>query len=166
MAAIAKFAASGKRIKKKDLGLIAMTYGYVYVAQVGMGSDYNQFIKAVTEAELYEGPSIIIAYSPCINHGLRKGMNKAQENIREAVDCGYWNLYRYNPALKEQGKNPFMLDSKEPSESFRDYILDQVRYSALKSEFPDKANELFMAAERNARERYETYVKLQDNPVL
>ncbi|MBE6021230.1 MAG: pyruvate:ferredoxin (flavodoxin) oxidoreductase [Clostridiales bacterium] len=165
-AAVAKFAASGKKIKKKDLGLIAMTYGYVYVAQVGMGSDYNQFIKAVTEAELYDGPSIIIAYAPCINHGLKKGMNKAQENIRDAVDCGYWHLYRFNPSLKEQGKHPFILDSKEPSESFRDFILNQVRYSSLKTEFPDKANEMFSLAERNARERYETYVKLLEGQFL
>lgn len=165
-AAVAKFAASGKKIKKKDLGLIAMTYGYVYVAQVGMGSDYNQFIKAVTEAELYDGPSIIIAYAPCVNHGLKKGMNKAQENIRDAVDCGYWHLYRFNPSLKEQGKHPFILDSKEPSESFRDFILNQVRYSSLKTEFPDKANEMFSLAERNARERYETYVKLLEGQFL
>ncbi|MBR6700359.1 MAG: pyruvate:ferredoxin (flavodoxin) oxidoreductase [Firmicutes bacterium] len=165
-AAVAKFAASGKKIKKKDLGLIAMTYGYVYVAQVGMGSDYNQFIKAVTEAELYDGPSIIIAYAPCINHGLKKGMNKAQENIRDAVDCGYWHLYRFNPSLKEQGKHPFIMDSKEPSESFRDFILNQVRYSSLKTEFPDKANEMFSLAERNARERYETYVKLLEGQFL
>ena len=165
-AAVAKFAASGKRIKKKDLGLIAMTYGYVYVAQVGMGSDYNQFIKAVTEAELYDGPSIIIAYAPCINHGLKKGMNKAQENIREAVDCGYWHLYRYNPSLKEQGKQPFMLDSKEPTESFRDFILGQVRYASLKTEFPDRANEMFSEAEKNARMRYETYAKLEESQTL
>ncbi len=165
-AAVAKFAASGKKIKKKDLGLIAMTYGYVYVAQVGMGSDYNQFIKAVTEAELYDGPSIIIAYAPCINHGIKKGMNKAQENIRDAVDCGYWHLYRYNPSLKEQGKHPFVLDSKEPSENFRDFILGQVRYASLKQEFPDKANDLFNLAERNARERYETYEKLLDGQFL
>ncbi|MDO4481567.1 MAG: pyruvate:ferredoxin (flavodoxin) oxidoreductase [Bacillota bacterium] len=165
-AAVAKFAASGKKIKKKDLGLIAMTYGYVYVAQVGMGSDYNQFIKAVTEAELYDGPSIIIAYAPCVNHGIKKGMNKAQENIRDAVECGYWHLYRFNPSLKEQGKHPFILDSKEPSESFRDFILNQVRYSSLKSEFPDKANEMFSLAERNARERYETYVKLLEGQFL
>ncbi|MBR2576905.1 MAG: pyruvate:ferredoxin (flavodoxin) oxidoreductase [Firmicutes bacterium] len=165
-AAIAKFAASGKKIKKKDLGLIAMTYGYVYVAQVGMGSDYNQFIKAVTEAELYEGPSIIIAYAPCMTHGLKKGMGKAQESIRDAVDCGYWHLYRFNPSLKEQGKPPFIIDSKEPSESFRDYIMGQVRYASLKTEFPDKANEMFSAAERNARERYETYEKLLDGQFL
>ncbi len=165
-AAVAKFAASGKKIKKKDLGLIAMTYGYVYVAQVGMGSDYNQFIKAVTEAELYDGPSIIIAYAPCINHGIKKGMNKAQENIRDAVDCGYWHLYRYNPSLKEQGKHPFIMDSKEPSESFRDFILGQVRYASLKQEFPDRANELFSLAERNARERYETYEKLFEGQFL
>ena len=110
-AAVAKFAASGKRIKKKDLGLMAMSYGYVYVAQVGMGANQSQFIKAAIEAEKYDGPSIIIAYAPCINHGIKKGMGKAQENIKEAVESGYWHLYRYNPELKKEGKNPFILDS-------------------------------------------------------
>jgi pyruvate-ferredoxin/flavodoxin oxidoreductase len=161
-AAIAKFAASGKRIKKKDLGMMAMTYGYVYVAQVGMGADKNQFLKAVIEAEAYDGPSLIICYAPCINHGMRKGMGKSQENIKDAVAAGYWHLYRFNPDLKKAGKNPFTLDSKEPTMSFRDYILEQVRYSSLKSEFPDIADELFDAAEENAKERYESYKKLAD----
>ena len=122
-AAIAKFAASGKRIKKKDLGMMAMSYGYVYVAQVGMGADKNQFMKAVIEAEKYDGPSIIIAYAPCINHGIKKGMGKAQENIKDAVEAGYWSLYRFNPELKKEGKNPFILDSKEPTASFRIFYL-------------------------------------------
>jgi pyruvate-ferredoxin/flavodoxin oxidoreductase len=152
-AAIAKFAASGKRIKKKDLGMMAMSYGYVYVAQVGMGADKNQFMKAVLEAEAYDGPSLIICYAPCINHGMRKGMGKTQENIKDAVACGYWNLYRFIPELKEKGENPFTLDSKDPTESFRDYILDQVRYSSLQKEFPEIAEDLFKASEQNAKER-------------
>ncbi|WP_206460357.1 pyruvate:ferredoxin (flavodoxin) oxidoreductase, partial [Anaerovorax sp. IOR16] len=158
--AIAKFAASGKKIKKKDLGMMAMSYGYVYVAQVGMGADKNQFIKAVKEAENYHGPSLIICYAPCINHGMKKGMGKTQENTKDAVNCGYWQLYRFNPTLKEEGKNPFTLDSKEPKESFRDFIMDQVRYNSLAKEFPDTAEELFELAEKNAMERLETYKKL------
>jgi pyruvate-ferredoxin/flavodoxin oxidoreductase len=145
-AAIAKFAASGKRIKKKDLGMMALSYGYVYVAQVGMGADKNQFLKAVVEAEAYDGPSIIIAYSPCINHGLRKGMGKTQEDTKDAVEAGYWQLYRYNPTLKAEGKNPFSLDQKEPSTSFRDYIMGQTRYASLAKEFPEDAELLFQGA--------------------
>ncbi|MDD4121976.1 MAG: pyruvate:ferredoxin (flavodoxin) oxidoreductase [Eubacteriales bacterium] len=162
-AAIAKFAASGKRIKKKDLGMMAMSYGYVYVAQVGMGADKNQFMKAVIEAEKYNGPSIIIAYAPCINHGIKKGMGKAQENIKDAVEAGYWHLYRYNPELKKEGKNPFTLDSKAPSTSFKDYILGQVRYSSLAQEFPDVADKLFEMSEENAHERYNNYKRMADN---
>ena len=161
-AAVAKFAASGKRVKKKDLGLMAMSYGYVYVAQVGMGADKNQLMKAIIEAENYDGPSIIIAYAPCINHGLKKGMGKAQENIKDAVEAGYWHLYRYNPELKEEGKNPFTLDSKEPTASFRDFIMDQVRYSSLAKEFPDIAEKLFEMTEENAKARYHTYKELSD----
>lgn len=160
VSAIAKFAASGKRIKKKDLGMMAMSYGYVYVAQVGMGADKNQFMKAVLEAESYDGPSLIIAYAPCINHGLKKGMGKTQENTADAVKCGYWQLYRYNPALKVHGQNPFTLDSKEPTESFRDFIMGQVRYASLKKEFPDVAETLFKEAENNAYERLENYKRL------
>ena len=159
-AAIAKFAASGKRIKKKDLGMMAMAYGYVYVAQVGMGADKNQFMKAVIEAEGYDGPSIIICYSPCINHGIKAGMHKSQENIKDAVEAGYWNLYRYNPDLKKEGKNPFILDSKDPTASFRDYLLGQVRYKALTTEFPDIAEDLFAASEENAKERLESYKRM------
>ncbi|WP_130863242.1 pyruvate:ferredoxin (flavodoxin) oxidoreductase [Bacilliculturomica massiliensis] len=159
-AAIAKFAASGKKIKKKDLGMMAMSYGYVYVAQCGMGADKNQFMKAVVEAEKYHGPSLIICYAPCINHGMKKGMGKTQENTKDAVACGYWQLYRYNPELKEQGKNPFTLDSKEPTESFRDFIMDQVRYNSLAKEFPETAEELFQMAEQNAKDRLEGYKKL------
>lgn len=162
-AAIAKFAASGKRIKKKDLGMMAMSYGYVYVAQVGMGADKNQFMKAVIEAEKYDGPSIIIAYAPCINHGIKKGMGKAQENIKDAVDAGYWHLYRFNPDLKKEGKNPFTLDSKAPAASFQDFIMGQVRYSSLAQEFPEVADRLFNMAEENAKERYGNYKRLADN---
>ena len=161
-AAIAKFAASGKRIKKKDLGMMAISYGYVYVAQVGMGADKNQLMQAITEAEAYDGPSIIIAYAPCINHGLKKGMGKSQENIKDAVESGYWNLYRYNPMLKERGKNPFILDSKAPTKSFRDFILGQVRYSSLEKEFPEVAEKLFEMTEEDAMTRYENYRKMAE----
>ncbi len=161
-AAIAKFAASGKRIKKKDLGMMAMSYGYVYVAQVGMGADKNQLMKAMVEAEKYDGPSLIIAYAPCINHGMKKGMGKSQENIKDAVESGYWHLYRYNPELKKQGKNPFILDSGEPTKSFKDFIMDQNRYSSLAKEFPEVADRLFAMTEESARERYEGYKKLAD----
>lgn len=158
--AIAKFAASGKKTKKKDLGMMAMSYGYVYVAQVGMGADKNQFIKAIKEAESYPGPSLIICYAPCINHGIKKGMGKTQENTADAVKCGYWQLYRYNPQLEEQGKNPFILDSKAPTGEFRDFIMGQVRYNSLLKEFPDTAEALFTKLEREAKERYEKYVNL------
>ncbi|MDR0853979.1 MAG: pyruvate:ferredoxin (flavodoxin) oxidoreductase [Clostridiales Family XIII bacterium] len=159
-AAIAKFAASGKRIKKKDLGMMAMSYGYCYVAQVGMGADINQFMKAVVEAESFDGPSLIIGYAPCINHGIRKGMGRTQENIKDAVDAGYWHLYRYDPRLKEDNDNPFMLDSKVPTGDFREFLMGQVRYTSLKSEFPDIAEDLYEAAEQNARDRFEGYKKL------
>jgi pyruvate-ferredoxin/flavodoxin oxidoreductase len=161
-AAIAKFAASGKRLKKKDLGMMAVSYGYVYVAQVGMGADKNQFMKAVLEAEAYDGPSLIVCYAPCINHGMRKGMGKTQENTKDAVACGYWQLYRYNPELKKTGANPFSLDSKDPTASFRDFILDQVRYSSLAAEFPEVAETLFEACEADAKERLAGYKKLAE----
>jgi len=158
--AIAKFAAAGKRIKKKDLGMIAATYGYVYVAQVAMGADKNQFLKAVQEAEAYNGPSLIICYAPCINHGIKQGMSQTQTNEKKAVACGYWQLFRFNPLKKEAGENPFTLDSKEPTESFRDFIMDQVRYSSLTREFPAEAEALFEEAEKNAKERLEGYKKM------
>ena len=158
--AVAQFAASGKPIKKKDLGAMAMTYGYVYVAQVAMGANYNQLLKALVEAESYPGPSLIIAYAPCINHGLKLGMGCTQLEEKRAVEAGYWHLYRYNPLLKEQGKNPFILDSKEPTASFRDFILSEVRYSSLTRTFPDKAEVLFEQAEKDAKERYENYKRL------
>lgn len=159
-AAIAKFASSGKKSGKKDLGLMMMTYGNVYVAQVGIHADNAQFMKAVVEAESYKGPSLIIAYAPCISHGIKEGMGRSMETIQRAVKAGYWHLYRYNPDLKNEGKNPFILDSKEPTESFRDFLMGQVRYSSLAKIFPDEAEELFIMAEKNSRERYERYKKL------
>ncbi len=161
-AAIAKFASSGKRTKKKNLGLMATQYGYVYVAQVSMGADKNQFMKALIEAEKYKGPSLIIAYAPCIAHGIRAGMGKTQEQAKKAVDAGYWHLYRYNPELAEKGENPFVLDSKEPKDSFRDFIMGEVRYTSLQKAFPDVAEELFEKAEKDAKETYETYKKLAE----
>lgn len=160
ISAVARFAAAGKRVRKKDLGLIAMSYGYVYVAQVAMGADKNQFLKAITEAESYNGPSLIIAYSPCINHGLRSGMGKSQEEEERAVKAGYWHLYRYDPRLEAQGKNPFQLDSKDPTESFRDFIMNEVRFSSLAKTFPDVADELFKACEEDAKKRLATYKRL------
>jgi pyruvate-ferredoxin/flavodoxin oxidoreductase len=157
MASIAKFAASGKRVKKKDLGMMAISYGYVYVAQVGMGADKNQFMKAVLEAEQYNGPSIIVCHAPCINHGLRDGMGKTQNDTKKAVAAGYWHLFRFNPDKKKAGSNPFTLDSKEPNADFREYIMAQVRYSSLAAEFPGEAEELFVTAEANAKERLESY---------
>ena len=160
VAAMAKFAAAGKRTKKKDLGRMAMTYGNVYVAQVSMGADKNQLIKAIIEAENYNGPSLIICYAPCISHGLKEGMGRSIANEEQAVKCGYWHLYRYNPTLKEEGKNPFILDSKEPTESFRDFLMGQVRYAAIAKQFPEIAEELFEMTEENAKERYEIYKML------
>ncbi|HIT86501.1 MAG TPA: pyruvate:ferredoxin (flavodoxin) oxidoreductase [Candidatus Coprocola pullicola] len=160
--AVAQFAASGKRIKKKDLGMMAMSYGYVYVAQVAMGADKNQLVKALVEAEKYQGPSLIIAYAPCINHGLKGGMAGAQTEIKRAVDAGYWHMYRFNPELKAQGKNPFILDSKEPKDSFRDFLLSEVRYSALQRTFPEAAEELFRQCEEDAKARLESYKRLAE----
>ena len=161
--AVAQFAASGKKTRKKDLGMMAMSYGYVYVAQVAMGANQSQLIKAMIEAEKYNGPSLIIAYAPCINHGLKLGMGQSQLEEKNAVEAGYWHLYRYNPLLKEEGKNPFVLDSKEPTASYRDFIMGEVRYSALTRTFPDIAVQLFEQAEKDARERLETYKRLASN---
>ncbi|MBN2777501.1 MAG: pyruvate:ferredoxin (flavodoxin) oxidoreductase [Bacteroidales bacterium] len=159
--AVAKFAASGMRTRKKDLGAMAMTYGYVYVAQVAMGSSQNQYFKAIKEAEAYPGPSLIIAYAPCINHGLRAGMGKTQEEEKLAVECGYWANWRYNPMLEAEGKNPFTIDSKEPDWSkFQDFLHGEVRYTSLMKEFPEEAKVLFKAAEENAKWRYNYYKKL------
>lgn len=158
--AIAKFAASGKRTKKKDLGMMAMSYGYVYVAQIAMGADKNQTLKAIQEAEAYPGPSLIIGYAPCINHGLRTGMGKSQNEAKRAVECGYWALYRFNPTLKEQGKNPFSLDSKEPTGDFREFLMGEVRYSSLAKAYPEQADALFAKTQEDAKERLDGYKKL------
>ena len=162
LGAIAQFAAQGKRIRKKDLGMIATTYGYVYVAQIAMGADQAQCLKAIREAEAYPGPSLVIAYAPCINHGLKAkgGMGKSQAEEAKAVECGYWHLWRYNPALAEEGKNPFSLDSKAPDWSkFRDFLLGEVRYLSVQKAYPNEADELFAEAERMAKKRYQSYVR-------
>ena len=158
--AIAQFAAGGKEVKKKDLASIAMSYGYVYVAQVAMGADFNQTVKAIAEAEAYPGPSVIIAYAPCINHGIKKGMSKAQTEEELAVKAGYWHNFRYNPALKAEGKDAFILDSKEPTESYQDFLDGEVRYNSLKRSNPEKAARLFDMSEAQAKERYEYLKKL------
>ena len=161
LGAIAKFAASGKRIRKKDLGMIATTYGYVYVAQIAMGADQAQCLKALREAEAYPGPSLVIAYAPCINHGLKKGMGKAQAEEAAAVQSGYWHLWRFNPALEAEGKNPFTLDSKEPKwEEFQDFLKGEVRYASVMKQYPAEAQELFDAAEEMAKKRYASYVRM------
>lgn len=159
-AAVAKFASSGKKVKKKDLGAISITYGYVYVAQVSMGADKNQFLKALHEAESYDGPSLIIAYAPCINHGLRAGMGKSQNQEKFAVETGYWHLYRFNPELAKEDKNPFSLDSKEPTKDFQEFLQSEVRYTSLQKTFPEIAKELFKRTEEDAKERYATYKKM------
>ncbi len=148
-------------MRKKDLGLIATTYGYVYAAQVAMGADQAQTLKAIREAEAYDGPSIIIAYSPCINHGIRTGMGHAQAEETKAVECGYWHLWRYNPALEMEGKNPFSLDSKTPDwDKFEDFLKGEVRYNSVLKQYPAEAAELFNAAKENARWRYNNYLRL------
>ena len=160
--AVAQFAAAGKQTKKKDLGRMAMTYGNVYVAQVAMGANPAQFLKALTEAEAYDGPSILICYAPCISHGMRCGMANVQSEIKRAVEVGYWQLYRHNPDLKKQGKNPFVLDSKEPKGDFREFLRGEVRFSALERTFPEAAEALFERTEAEAKERYETYKALAE----
>ena len=162
LGAIAQFAAQGKRIKKKDLGMIATTYGYVYVAQVAMGADNAQCLKAFREAEAYHGPSLVIAYAPCINHGLKikGGMGRSQAEEARAVECGYWHLWRFNPELAEKGQNPFSLDSKEPQwDKFQDFLMGEVRYLSVKKAFPAEADELFAEAQKMAQRRYQTYVR-------
>ena len=159
--AIAKFAAAGKRVRKKDLGMIATTYGYVYVAQIAMGADQAQTLKAIREAEAYPGPSLIIAYAPCINHGLKAGMGKSQAEEAKAVECGYWHLWRYNPQLEAEGKNPFSLDSKEPDwDKFVDYLKGEVRFASVMKQYPTEAAELFEAAKTNAQWRYRSYQRM------
>jgi len=161
-AAVAKFAAAGKKVRKKDLGMMAMSYGYVYVAQIAMGANMNHTLKAMVEAESYKGPSLIIAYSPCVNHGIKSGMGTSIRREKLAVEAGYWHLYRFDPRLKEQGKNPFMLDSKPPSASFKEFLQGEIRYSSLMNVFPDIAEEMFDLAEQHAKDRYEAYKRLAE----
>ena len=158
--AVAQFAAAGKDVKKKDMAAIAMSYGYIYVAQVAMGADYNQCIKAITEAENYPGPSIVIAYAPCINHGIRAGMGKSQQEEKDAVAAGYWHLFRFDPRRKAEGKNPFVLDSKQPTANYQDFLKKEVRYTSLVLQNPERAEKLFTEAEKEAAEKYEHLKKL------
>lgn len=158
LAAVAKFAASGKKVRKKDLGLMMTSYGYVYVAQIAMGANNAQTLKAIREAEAYHGPSLIIAYAPCINHGLKCGMGKTQEREKLAVEAGYWHMWRFNPSLAKEGKNPFIMDSKAPTGDFQEFLQGEVRYASLKREFPETADELYAAAEQAAKDRYQSYL--------
>ncbi|MEG2492883.1 MAG: pyruvate:ferredoxin (flavodoxin) oxidoreductase, partial [Rikenellaceae bacterium] len=160
--AVAKFASAGKRIRKKDLGAMAMTYGYVYVAQIAIGASANQYLQVIKEAEAYNGPSLIIAYAPCINHGNKKGMGRTIQTEKEAVECGYWHLWHFNPTLADQGKNPFVLDTKEEPNwsNFQNYLNNEVRYTSLTKSFPAEAADLFKAAEDNAKWRYNSYKRL------
>ena len=157
---VAKFAAAGKRIKKKDLGMMAMSYGYVYVAQCSMGSNKQQLMNALVEAEKYDGPSLIICYAPCINHGIN--MTKSQEEEKKAVDCGYWQLYRYNPTAIDEGKNPFTLDSKEPTGDYKSFLLGETRYASLMKARPELAEKLFEKTEKDSKVRLNTYKNLAD----
>ncbi|MDD4389556.1 MAG: thiamine pyrophosphate-dependent enzyme, partial [Eubacteriales bacterium] len=160
--AVAKFASSGKKTTKKDLGLIAMAYKNVYVAKVALGANMSQLIKVIKEAESYNGPSLIIAYAPCINHGITKGMNYSVKQSKDAVDSGYWNLYHYNPELMEEGKNPFVLDSKEPTKSYKDFIMSEVRYASLFRTFPQEGEKLSDEAEKEVIENTEMYKSLSE----
>ena len=161
--AVAKFASSGKKVRKKDLGMIAKSYGYVYVAQVAMGASQAQYFKAIKEAEAYPGPSLVICYAPCINHGIKVGMGRTQHEEKLAVDCGYWHLWRFNPEEEEAGQNGFHLDSKEPDWSkFQEFIMGEVRYNSLLKTFPEEAKELFAKTEQFAKLRYEGDTKLSE----
>ena len=162
LGAIAQFQAAGKGTKKKDLAAIAMSYGYVYVAQIAMGADYNQTVKAIAEAEAYPGPSLVIGYAPCINHGIKGGMKIAQTEEKKAVTSGYWNLFRFNPALAAEGKNPFHLDSKAPTTEYEDFIMGEVRYNALSRQNPERAKELFAEAKANAEAKYNRLKEMSD----
>lgn len=161
-AAVAKFAADGKRTAKKDIGAMAMTYGNVYVAQIAMGADKNQTIKAILEAERYDGPSLLIAYAPCISHGIKEGMGKSMASMKQAVDAGYWHLYRYNPQLIKEGKNPFSLDSRPPKASFTEFLRSQLRYAVLEAQYPKEAKALFAKAEEDAGRRYQRYREMAE----
>ena len=158
LGAVARFAANGKRLKKKDLGLQMMAYGYVYVAQVSMGANKQQLLNALTEAEAYDGPSIVIAYSPCIAHGM--DMTRCMEEERLAVECGYWSLYRFHPTLKNEGKNPFILDSKAPTADLKGFLMGENRFAALKKQLPAEADSLFTELETVCKERFALYQKL------
>ena len=155
---VAKFAAGGKRVKKKDLGMMAMSYGYVYVAQCAMGSNKQQFLNAITEAESYHGPSLVICYAPCINHGIN--MTKSQDEEKRAVDCGYWQLYRYNPTKANNGENPFTLDSKDPTADYQEFLAGETRYASLKKTQPAIADALFKKTEADSKARLEKYKEL------
>ena len=157
---VAQFAAAGKEMKKKSLSEIAMQYGYVYVAQVAMGANTAQTIKAITEAEAYHGPSLIIGYAPCEMHSIKGGMTNCQKEMKKAVDCGYWNMFRFNPALAAEGKNPFTLDSKAPAGGYQEFLMNEARYARLTREFPERAEVLFARNEEAAKERYEHLTKL------
>ena len=157
---LAQFAANGKMNRKKDLGLMAMSYGNVYVAQIAMGASQEQTLKAISEAEAYPGPSLIIAYSPCLNHGIKGGLGNSQMQAKRAVEAGYWSLYHYDPRRIGQGENPFVLDSKEPSNGFREFLLSEVRYSSLKRQFPERAEMLYEKAEADAKARRSNYTRL------
>lgn len=161
--AVAKFAAAGKKVRKKDLCMMAMSYGYVYVAQISMAANMNHTIKVIAEAEAYKGPSLIIAYAPCISHGIKTGMGTSIAEEKKAVESGYWHLYRYNPMNVEKGKNPFTLDSKEPTKSYKEFLQGEIRYSSLMNTFPDVAEEIFEVSEQHANERYENYKHLADH---
>ena len=158
--AVAQFAAAGKAVKKKDLAQIAMQYGYVYVAQIAMGANQAQTLKAIAEAEAYDGPSLIIAYAPCINHGIKAGMGNSMLEMKAAVDAGYWHLFRFDPRLEAEGKNPFQLDSKEPTKDYLEFIKNEVRYSSLELAFPERAQKLFQSAEKGAKDKYLKLVRL------
>ena len=159
---MAQFAAAGKAIGKKNLAEIAMSYGYVYVAQIAMGADMNQTIKALAEAEAYHGPSIVIGYAPCEMHGVKGGMTNCQSEMKKAVAAGYWQTFRFNPALKAEGKNPLTIDCKAPTESYIDFIESETRYSRLKQAFPERAEKLFAEAADEAKERYDRLLKMKE----
>ncbi len=160
--AIAQFAAAGKDVKKKDLAAIAMSYGYIYVAQIAQGADYAQCVKAISEAEAYPGPSLVIAYAPCINHGIKGGMKNAQTEEKNAVAAGYWHLFRFDPRLAEEGKNPFQLDSKAPTADYKAFIESEVRYNRLSRSNPERAAALFEKAEKDAKAKYEKLAKMAE----
>ena len=160
---VAQFASSGKKTVKKDLGRMAMTYGYVYVASVAMGANKNHLMKAIKEAESYPGPSLVIAYAPCINHGIKQGMGRSQNEEKLAVECGYWPLYRYDPRLKQEGKNPFQLDSKEPNGKVHDFLMGEIRYNSLYRTFPDEAKRLHKLLGENVNDRYKIYKKMAED---